>query len=59
MINISVGVFMGILHVKIDDEVERRFRIAVLKVKGSRKGVLGEAVEEAILLWLEKHEEKG
>jgi len=50
---------MGILHVKIDDEVERRFRIAVLKVKGSRKGVLGEAVEEAILLWLEKHEEKG
>ena len=47
---------MGKILAKIDDELERRFRIAVLKVKGKRRGALSEAVEEAIRLWLEKYE---
>lgn len=47
---------MGKLYVEINDELEQRFRIAVLKAKGKKKGALSEAVEEAIKLWLEKHE---
>ncbi len=47
---------MGVLHVRIDDELEKRFRKKVLDVYGSRKGALAKAVEEAIKLWLEKYE---
>ncbi len=47
---------MGRMLVKIDDELEERFRIAVLKIKGKKRGALSEAVEEAIKLWLEKYE---
>ena len=46
---------MGKILAKIDDELERRFRIAILKVKGKKRGALSEAVEEAIRLWLEKY----
>ena len=46
---------MGVLNVRIDDELEREFRKKVIDVYGSRKGALGKAVEEAIRLWLEKH----
>jgi hypothetical protein len=47
---------MGKLLVSIDDELEKRFRITVLKVKGKKRGALSEAVEEAIILWLERYE---
>lgn len=47
---------MGILHIRIDDELELEFRKRVLEVKGVRKRALTEAVEEAVRLWLEKHE---
>jgi len=47
---------VGKMLVKIDDELEKRFRIAVIKVKGKKRGALSEAVEEAIELWLEKYE---
>ncbi len=46
---------MGRILAKIDDELEERFRITVLKVKGKKRGALSEAVEEAIRLWLEKY----
>ena len=46
---------MGILHVRIDDELEKRFRKKVLDVYGVKKGALAKAVEEAIKLWLEKY----
>jgi len=46
---------MGYLFVKVSDEVEKEFRRLVLELKGSKKGALSEAVEEAIRLWLEKH----
>jgi len=47
---------MGRMLVKIDDELEKRFRKKVLDVYGSKKGALAGAVEEAIKLWLEKYE---
>lgn len=47
---------MGVLYVKVGDELETRFRIAVIKLKGKRKGSLSEAIEEAISLWLSKNE---
>jgi len=49
---------VGILHVRVDDELEKRFRKKVLDVYGSRKGALAKAVEEAIRLWLEKYESR-
>jgi len=27
----------------------------VIEVKGNKKGALSEAIEEAVILWLEKH----
>ena len=42
--------------VNIDEELDRRFRGTVFKVKGYRRGALKEALEEAIKLWLEKYE---
>jgi hypothetical protein len=44
---------MGVLNVEIDDELEKQFRMKVLERKGSRKGALTEAVEEALKLWIE------
>ena len=46
---------MGKILAKIDDKLEKRFRMVVLEVKGKRRGALSEAVEEAIKLWLEKY----
>ena len=50
---------MGKLYVRVDDELETRFRVAVLRIKGKKRGVLSKAVEEAIRLWLEKYESQG
>lgn len=44
---------MGNLFVKIDDELEKRFRHEVLERYGAKRGALAKAVEEAIKLWLE------
>jgi len=42
-----------VLHVEIDPDLEREFRLEVLKRKGARRGALAEAVEEAVRLWLQ------
>jgi len=47
---------MGVITVKIPDKLEMKFRKKVLDVYGKKKGALGEAVAEAIKLWLEKYE---
>ena len=39
-------------------EIDKTFRLRVLKLKGSKKGALGEAVSEALSLWLEAHPEE-
>ena len=43
---------MGVLVVKINDELEQEFRRYAFMVFGQRKGSLSRAVEEAIRLWL-------
>ncbi|WP_456328188.1 hypothetical protein [Archaeoglobus sp.] len=44
--------------VTIDDELDKRFREVVAKVKGFKRGALKEALEEAIELWLQKYEKQ-
>ena len=41
--------------VNVSEELDRKFRETVFKVKGYRRGALKEALEEAIRLWLEKY----
>ena len=49
---------MGRLLVLVPDELERKFRFAIvsLNVSGGKKGGLSAAVGEAIEDWLKKHE---
>jgi hypothetical protein len=42
---------------EIDDERDKRFRQTVANTKGFRKGALGEALQEAIDLWIKRQEE--
>lgn len=46
------------LTVILDDELDERFREAVFKAKGLRRGSITEAIEEAIDFWIQKQEEK-
>jgi len=45
---------MGKLFIVIDDEVERRLRLATV-LRGGRKGDLSATIEEAVEAWLKKH----
>ena len=42
------------LHVLLPDEIDREFRRAVGERYGTRKGALGKAVLEALILWIGK-----
>jgi len=46
---------MGDITVWIDDEIEHKFREAVAIKKKSRNRPLGEAVEEALVKWIEEN----
>ena len=39
------------VNLAIDDKIEKKFREAVFRKKGMKKGNLTEAVEEAMLMW--------
>lgn len=43
---------MAKMHLSIDDDLDDRFRMAVAKKKGMKKGNLAEAVEEAMKDWI-------
>jgi len=43
---------MGKLNVKIKNDVDVKFREEVFRRKGMKKGNLTEALEEAMLLWI-------
>ncbi len=45
---------MGVITLKLDDEIERKLRKRAAEVKGAARGTLSESVEEAIMLWLEQ-----
>ncbi|MFI5449119.1 MAG: hypothetical protein ACHQ03_05050 [Candidatus Bathyarchaeia archaeon] len=47
---------MGRLLVLIPDILERKFRFAIVSLKGGKKGGLSNSVTEAIQDWLTKHE---
>jgi hypothetical protein len=42
-------------NVTVSEKVGKLFRMKVVEVKGNKKGALSEAVEEAMIIWLEKH----
>ena len=43
---------MGRLNIVLSDELEDKFRMEVARRKGLRKGNIGKAIEEAIILWM-------
>ncbi len=47
---------LGRLLVLVPDDLERKFRFAIVSMKGGKKGDLSGAVVEAIQDWLKKHE---
>ncbi len=49
---------MGVITVKIDDKLEKRLRKVIIDIYGSKKGILGKVIEEAIELWLSKYEKQ-
>jgi hypothetical protein len=46
----------AIIHVRIDKELGKRFRVEVTRLYGGERGALSRAIEEAINLWLKKKE---
>ncbi len=42
-------------NVAVREDIGKLFRMKVIEVKGNKKGALSEAIEEAVILWLEKH----
>lgn len=45
---------MGVINVKISDETEAFFRMELLKRWGSKKGVMGEQVDIALINWVHR-----
>ena len=43
---------MGRLNLSVRDEVESKFREEVFKRRGMKKGNLTQAIEEAMLMWI-------
>ncbi len=48
---------MGKMNIVLKDETEERFRDAVYKAKGMKKGNISEAFEEAIEQWIASEKE--
>ncbi len=49
---------MARMTFQLSDELDKKFRLRVLTLKGSKKGVLGETVSEALVLYLEANPEE-
>lgn len=43
---------MGKLNINVQKDVDEKFRTAVFRRKGLKKGNIKEAVEEAMILWI-------
>ena len=49
-----IRLMMGKINLSIDNDIDEKFRVAVAKRKGMRKGNLTKAMEEAMKLWISK-----
>jgi hypothetical protein len=49
---------LGVITLKIDDEIESKLRKKIGLTKGAARGAISESVEEAINDWLKKEEEE-
>lgn len=49
---------MGTVTISIDDDTEARFRSYVYKEYGKSKGVLGQAIKEAIDKWIREKKQE-
>lgn len=49
---------MGTITINIDDEIEKRFRTLLRKTYPDKKGVLGNAVTEALAKWIDEVTQK-
>jgi predicted transcriptional regulator len=50
-----MGLVMGQVNLKIDDELEKEFRRVAAKRFEAKKGFLKKAIEEAIKDWVDKN----
>lgn len=58
-INIKMSyIIMGKMSIRIDDELENKFRTAVFNKLGKKNGHIKEAIEAGIVLWLESVKDK-
>lgn len=49
---------MGKVTLVLNDELEQKFRDAIYKSKGMKRGNIQSAIEEAIECWIKEKEEK-
>ena len=42
-------------NITVREDIGKLFRMKVIEIKGNKKSALSEAVEEVLILWLEKH----
>ena len=49
---------MGKVTLVVDDKLEERFREAIFKSKGMRRGNMSEAFQEALEMWIDKQARK-
>ncbi|MFQ5950589.1 MAG: hypothetical protein ACE5KH_00720 [Candidatus Geothermarchaeales archaeon] len=49
---------MGTITLSVDDDVEEEFRAVVKETSSRKKGVLGEAVTEAMRLWIHRKKQR-
>jgi hypothetical protein len=49
---------MGRIDVVLPDDLERRLREAVFRRKGMKRGNLKKAVNEAIILWIDRERKR-
>lgn len=53
-----MGNEQGIIHVRIEKELEKKFRIEVARLYGGERGALSRAIKEAIELWIKEKTSK-